>query len=432
MLDIKTITVIGANGNMGSGVAAIFASFGNAKVYMVCREMKSAQKAVNRAVQSVRAESIKDNLIPKTYDDLESCIKESDFIFESVSENLETKFMVNRMISEHVIEGTIIATGTSGLSINMLSGCFDSEIKPYYLGLHFYNPPYYMTLCEIVPSDYTDDNLVNEIKEFLNSVLFRDTVILKDTPAFLGNRIGFQFINEALQYAYIYKDNGGIDYIDSILGSFSGRSMSPLTTSDFVGLDVHMAIVDNIYSNTSDYANNTFNFPEFARKLVSENKLGRKTNCGLYQLITTKDEKFLNVYDIATDSYRKKKKYIFPYAESMKKYISLGEYSLAYQELISDTSLEADICLKFLIRYVIYSIYITKEICGDFKAADIVMASGYNWIPPLSVIDFFGGQDEFIRITELRDAGVNEIDLNGLLQDIPNTEYDYRRFLKAK
>ena len=75
---------------------------------------------------------------------------------------------------------------------------------------------------------------------------------MKDSPAFLGNRIGFQFINEALQYAEKYKFNGGIDYIDAILGPFTGRAMSPLVTANFVGLDVHKAIVDNLYENTRD------------------------------------------------------------------------------------------------------------------------------------------------------------------------------------
>ncbi len=148
-----------------------------------------------------------------------------------------------------------------------------------------FNPPYTLPLCELTPTVYSDTELKEKLKEYLSKKLIRTVVEVKDSPAFLGNRIGFQFINEALQYAEKYKDNGGIDYIDALLGSFTGRTMAPLTTSDFVGLDVHKAIVDNIYENTNDYAHDTFILPDFVQKLVEDGKLGRKSGGGLYQLV---------------------------------------------------------------------------------------------------------------------------------------------------
>lgn len=215
MLDIKTVTVIGANGTMGCNVAGIFASFGNAKVYMVCREVEAAKKAWARATMSVKAETIGVNLIPKTYDNLEQCIAESDLVFESVCEDLDVKKSVYGRMKKYIKPNTVVATGTSGLSINELSSCWDEKIKPHYMGIHMYNPPYNMTLCELIPSKFTDLKLLNDVKTYLKTVLRRKVVEVKDAPAFMGNRIGFQFINEALQYAEKYKDNGGIDYIDS-------------------------------------------------------------------------------------------------------------------------------------------------------------------------------------------------------------------------
>jgi 3-hydroxyacyl-CoA dehydrogenase len=180
-----------------------------------------------------------------------------------------------------------------------LSNSFSKEIKKQYLGTHFYNPPYSMILCEVIPTEHTDPELLASVKSYLKDVLYRDVVEVKDTPAFLGNRIGFQFINEALQYAERYRDSGGIDYIDSILGQFTGRSMAPLTTTDFVGLDVHKAIVDNIYHNTLDYAHDSFVMPGFVKELIEEGRLGRKTRCGLYQLNVHADgNKKINVYDM--------------------------------------------------------------------------------------------------------------------------------------
>lgn len=434
-MNIKTVTVIGANGTMGCNIAGIFASFGEAKVYMVCRDIEAAKKAKLKATMSVKAEAIGKNLIPKTYDDLEECLAETDLIFESVFEDISIKKDVYNLIAKYIKPNTIIGTGTSGLSINELSESFDESLRPNYMGIHLYNPPYNMTLCEVIPSKYTDATILREVKKYLNDVLLRKVVEVKDEPAFMGNRIGFQFINEALQYAEKYQDNGGIDYIDSIIGPFTGRNMAPLLTSDFVGLDVHKAIVDNIYNNTNDYAHDTFKVPEFALQLISENKLGRKSGAGLYQTIKNSDgSKTYNVYDIASNSYRKKENYVFPFEKHMIKELKIGNYNEAFQALIENNSKEANICSQFLIKYVIYSIITTKAIGESIHSADDVMATGFGWVPPLAVIDAFGGVLKFIDVAKdkLPVEFLSKIDIVETLKDVPMSTYDYRPFFKAK
>ena len=434
-MDIRTVTVIGANGTMGCNISGIFASFGEAKVYMVCRNIEDAKKAREKAKISVRAEAIGKNLIPRTYEDLEECLAESDLIFESVKEDIEIKKDVYNRIIKYIKPNTIIGTGTSGLSINELSECFDESLRPYFLGIHMYNPPYYMTLCEVIPSKYTDLKILKEVKEYLKSNLLRKVVEVKDEPAFMGNRIGFQFINEALQYAELYKDNGGIDYIDAILGPFTGRNMPPLMTSDFVGLDVHQAIVDNIYDNTMDYAHETFKMPDFALKLISEQKLGKKSGCGLYQTIINSDgTRTYKVYDISSNSYRSKENYIFPFAKQMINEFKIGNYKSAFKKLIENNSIEANICIQFMLKYVIYSISTAKSIGENIYSADDVMANGFNWVPPLAVVDAFGGVQNFIMIAnkKLPKEFLSQIDITTLMQDVPQSKYDYRPFFKAK
>ena len=434
-MNIKTVTVIGANGSMGCNISGIFASFGNAKVYMVCREIEAAKKAQIKATMSVKAEAIAKNLIPKTYDDLDECISSSDLVFESVFEDINTKKSIYSKIAQYLKPHTIIGTGTSGLSITELSKCFNENIRQNFMGIHMFNPPYNMPLCELTPSEFTDASKFNEVKTYLKSVLHRNVVVVKDEPAFMGNRIGFQFINEAMQYAEKYKDNGGIDYIDSILGPFTGRSMAPLATSDFVGLDVHKAIVDNIYANTNDYAHETFKIPKFALKLVSENKLGRKSGSGLYQAVNNSDgTKSINVYDIATETYRAKEKYIFPFAKQMIKELKVGNYTRTFERLIDNHSVEATICAQFLIKYVLYGIVTTKSIGENIYSADDVMASGFNWVPPLAVIDAFGGTDAFkqIALNKISEDFLSQLDIDEVLRDVPKSKYDYRLFFKAK
>ena len=431
-MNIKTVTVIGANGTIGSNVAGIFASFGDAKVYMVCRKMEDSEKAVKKVVMSVKAASIRVNLIPKDYSELNECLMKSDFVFESVSENIDIKKSIYNMITHSIKKGTIIGTGTSGLSINQLSENISKEHWPYFMGIHFYNPPYNMVLCEIIPSKYTDKKIVEQVKLYLTSVLCRNVVELKDFPAFLGNRIGFHFINKALQYAEKYKSSGGIDYIDAIFGGFTGRNMPPIVTSDFVGLDVHKAIIDNIYINGIDFAHETFAMPEYIQKLIDRNKLGKKTGCGLYQTIINDDGiKTSNVYDIVTDGYRKRRKYNFSFAQKMIDEIRIGNYNSAIDVLVKDDSIEAKICKKFMVEYVVYSLVMSNEIGFSIYDADDVMASGFNWIPPLALVDAFGGNEAFIKFACEQEINM-KIDYQNVLKNLPHSKYDFRPFFKAK
>ena len=246
MLNIKTVTVLGANGTMGTNVSAIFASFGGAKVYMVSRDLEKSKAAVLRAGKTVKADSIAANLIPADYSMLEACVKESDFVFESAAENLDIKRELHGRVAKSLKPGAITSTGSSGLSIKTLAECYPENLRDMFFGVHFFNPPYQLTLCELMASPYSNQAVYADLKDYLANTLYRTVAESKDFPAFLGNRIGFYFINEALIYAERYQEQGGVDYIDAILGSFTGRSMAPITTADFVGLDVHKAIVDNI------------------------------------------------------------------------------------------------------------------------------------------------------------------------------------------
>lgn len=433
-MNIKTVTVIGANGSMGSNICGIFASFGNAKVHMVSRDIEKSKKAAAKAVKSVRADSISANLFPADYSMLDECVRESDLVFESVAEDLETKIEITKQIAENLRSDAIACSGTSGLSITTLSEVFPEHLRGNYLGVHMYNPPYNMTLCEVIPTHYTDKTIVCEIKKYLSDVLFRTVAEVKDCPAFVGNRIGFYFINEALQFAEKYKHSGGIDYIDAILGPFTGRSMAPLVTSDFVGLDVHKAIVDNICVNTKDYAHESFVFPGFAKELVEKGKLGRKTNGGLYKMeIQENGSKRLTVFDISSGSYRDKINYSFPFAEQMIKFFKTGDYGSAFETMISNRSIEAEICLEFLLKYVLYSMHISLSVGEDIFSADDVMATGFNWCPPLALIDAFSAVADFKMLVKERLSNLllNETDMESLFSDMKPSKYDYRPYFKS-
>ena len=422
MKKIKKVTVIGANGAVGSGVSGIFASFGNAKVYAVARSKEKADIAKQKATGAVKASSIAERIIPKTYDDLEECIKNSDLIFESVAEDIEIKKDIHSKIAKYAKEDSIIGTGTSGLSINELALCYSEEIRKNFIGIHFFNPPYSLTLCELIPTKYNEDSFVKELKEYLSKKLIRNVIIVSDVPAFLGNRIGFKFMNLALQYAEKYQDDGGIDYIDAILGTYTGRNMAPIETVNFVGLDIHKAIVDNVYNSSSD---KEFILPYYVNLLIKENKIGVKVNEGLYK---KSDDNNL-VYDIKTNSYREKRKYNFDFKEKAIKEFKKGKYKEGFNYIKNDDSKESNICMKFLLNYIVYAINLAREISENISDIDIAMATGFNWIPPLALVEVLGGKEEIIKLCN---KYLDKNDYNKIFDGISSSNYDYRSFIKAK
>ena len=434
MIDIRTVTLIGVTGTMGANIAGIFASFGRAKVYCAGRDIEKVRKTLPRIIRSVRADAIENNLIPVDFSMLDDCIKESDLVFESSMEDLEVKKQIARRVDASLRPDAYSCTGTSGLSIKEIAECYSEENARRFFGVHMFNPPYSMPLCELIAVEQSDQTLQQELKQYLQSKLIRTVVEVKDSPAFLANRIGFQFINEALQYAETYKDNGGIDYIDAILGPFTGRAMAPLVTSDFVGLDVHKAIVDNLHLHTDDYANHCFILPDYVRTLISENKLGRKSSAGLYQTIRYENGlKRKTVYDISGSTYRDIIPYVFPFADAMKKHISDGDYLKAFECLINNHSKEAKICLHFLLSYIVYSLYVTKQVAYDISAADDVMAAGFNWCPPLALIGALSDITDVKKLIKEELADVSSLpDIDELFEEVKPSRYDYRLFFRSR
>lgn len=420
-MKIEEVTVIGANGALGVGVSSIFASFGDVKVNMISRSIEKSYIAIEKAGKSVKALKVCENMKPYTYDNLEECVKKSDFIIETIVEDYSQKEKIHKLIDRNMKKGAISSSVTSGISINSLANCYNAENKRNFMGVHFFNPPYSLPLCELIPADVTNKEVINEMREYLTKVLNRKVIVVKDKAAFLANRIGFQFINQAMQYAEKYKENGGIDYIDTILGKFTGRNMSPLTTADFVGLDVHKAIVDNIYINTDDYLHKTFKLPAYIQDLIEDGRFGLKSGEGLYR---NSDE----VYDIKTEEYRKINSYEINFIDSVIEKFKIGEYKEGINIILSDNSIEAEICTRFLIDYVIYSLAISKEVAENITDCDIAMAEGFNWIPPIALLELIGKN----RLKEIAKKYYDIKFIEKIISNNLKSNYHYEKFLKAK
>lgn len=387
-MTIRTVTVIGAGGAMGTGVSGLFAAYGGLRVYMVNRTPERGAAAVGRAVRSVRGSSISSRLIPTPFEKLEEAVADSDLVFESAAEDTAVKASLLTRAAAALRPGAWLCTGTSGLSVTELAARLPVEVRPRFFGMHFFNPPGKMPLCELIPTPDTDRDLIAEARAWLETVLLRQVVTVGDKPAFLANRIGLYFLNRAAALADTYRARGGIDYIDAIFGGCTGRAMSPLATVDFIGLDVHDAIMRNLQENTEDCAHDTFAVPEYMRELIRRGATGGKAGAGLFRKGTDEDGKPVReVYDIETDGYRPIRAYGCSFAEKMDDHLRDGDYAGGFSVLLEDTSDEAAICREMIGNYLLYAAVTATEVGCSLADADTAMATGFNWCPPLAWID---------------------------------------------
>jgi len=386
---------------MGAGSAAILAGFGGVKVWMLARTKEKAQEGVNAAVGSVRSGVIEGQFVAGTYDDdLEKAVAESDWVFECVAESYDVKEPLHKRIAASRKPGTILSTVSSGLSIARLAGHFDEDGQKYYYGTHFFNPPYKLTLCELITHDKNDPQFTKEFADYLQHTLLRQVIICNDRPAFAGNRIGFQLMNEAAQKAEEFADKGGIQLIDSLLGPYTGRAMPPLATADLVGLDVHKAIVDNVYENTKDSAHETFKMPDYFQKLIDQGWLGMKSKQGLFKRTKTPEGKrHIEVYDIKKGEYTDAPKIEIPFKADMVKAITDSDYRTAANIMLEAKGFEADLLRHFIARYVSYSYSLIPDVT-DQNGVDGAMGFGFNWVPASAWIDLLGGPDKTKKFIE--------------------------------
>jgi len=395
--DIRKVVVLGANGAMGAGSAEVFAAAGIATV-MLARTREKAAQGRTRAQQLAKAEAISTHLELGSYaEDLEREIADADVIFEAISEDLDLKQGYFERIDAARKLGSIVATVSSGLSIAAMTRGRSEDFARNFLGIHFFNPPNVIVGCELIPHAGTDPELTAFVNRFLTERLGREVVETTDTPAFAGNRVGFKVLNEVAQLAEEY----GVAYIDQLIGPHTGRAMAPLATIDFVGWDVHKAIVDNLHANTDDEAHDAFALPTYMDELVDAGHLGHKTpeRGGFFK----QDGEQRLVLDPRSRDYR-------PLAEvageppelvvHMKQALRVGRYERAMDLLADTRGRDADLMRKVVLGYISYGLSRVGEVVEAPRDVDRIMGFGFNWAPPSLLVDTLGAR----RTVALLDA----------------------------
>ncbi|OIQ94161.1 putative 3-hydroxyacyl-CoA dehydrogenase [mine drainage metagenome] len=305
---VRKVAVLGA-GVMGAQIAAHLV---NANVETLLFELTAKEGDpngnVNKALAGLKklepapaASPEKLTYIqPANYDQHLEKLRECDLVIEAIAERMDWKSDLYRKVAPFLSENAIFATNTSGLSINKLAEAFPENLRHRFCGIHFFNPPRYMHLVELIPCKGTETELLDQLETFLVSTVGKGVVRAKDTPNFIANRIGVFSMLATKHHAEAF--NLGFDMVDALTGRYLGRPKSAtFRTLDVVGLDVFAHVVNTMRENlTEDPWHKHFELPGWFKYLVDQGALGQKAKKGIYQKIG----KEIHVLDLHSKQYR--------------------------------------------------------------------------------------------------------------------------------
>ena len=382
---IERAVVLGANGTMGYGSAALFTQ-AVPHVTFLARSAEKAEQGLAAAIQQVRSPTVASRATTGDYDTgFDAAVGEADLIFEALTEDFAIKKQMFDRVEKARRDDSIVATVTSGLSINDLAEGRSDSFRRNFLGLHLFNPPNVIVGTELIAGRDTDPEVLDFVEAFARFRLGREIIRTADTPAFAGNRVGFKVLNQVAQLA---EEHGPL-LVDRVVGPYTGRALPPLATIDLVGWDVHRAIVDNVYENTNDEAHGTLRLPDSMAKLIEQGVLGDKSGGGFFK---TDDETRL-VLDPKTGGYRPEAEIELPalgYVDAVAALYRQARYKDGMRLFVEAEGEYAALAHEVVAGYISYAFHRASEVTDDINGIDRIMATGFNWAPPSVLVDTMG------------------------------------------
>ncbi|NNK29559.1 MAG: 3-hydroxyacyl-CoA dehydrogenase [Flavobacteriaceae bacterium] len=436
---IKKVAVVGS-GIMGSGIACHFANIGVEVLLLdiVPRELNDKEvkkglslkdKAVrNRLVNEALAKSLKSKPSPIYHtkfanriktgnleDDL-SKIADVDWIIEVVVERLDIKKQVFDQIEKYRKPGTLITSNTSGIPIAFMSEGRSEDFQEHFCGTHFFNPPRYLKLFEIIPGLRTSPDILSFLNTYGEKFLGKTSVVAKDTPAFIGNRIG---IFSIMSLFHAVKEMAlTVEEVDKLTGPVIGRPKSAtFRTVDVVGLDTLIHVANGIGENCpEDERHQLFQLPDFIKTMSDNNWLGSKTGQGFYKKVKgDKGKSEILTLDLDTMEYRSKKRANFATLELTKPIDNVIE---RFPVLIVGKDKAAEFYRKSFGALFAYVSHRIPEITDELYKIDDAMKAGFGWEHgPFQIWDAIGldkgiqlieevGQEAASWISDLKNSGL--------------------------
>ena len=381
---IKKVAILGA-GVMGAQIAAQCINVGLPVILFDLPSKSDDGKTVNKDAIALKAiENLKklkpaplglavdaNLIVAANYEDDLGLLADCDLIIEAIAERLDWKHALYEKVGPHIPAHALFATNTSGLPIGELAKGFSGDLKQRFCGVHFFNPPRYMHLLELIPASDTDPAVLDALETFMTSTMGKGVVRAKDTPNFIGNRVGVFSILAV--FAEAQKYGLGFDEVDAITGSKLGRAKSAtFRTSDVVGLDTMAHVINTMEVALQDDSFSTlFKTPDVVAKLIAKGALGQKTKAGFYR----KDGKTVLVLDATTGEYKPSTATIEPIIERiLKKPIA------ERLELLRNTDDPQAQFLWSIYRDIFHYCAIhLGSIADSAREIDFAMRWGYGW-----------------------------------------------------
>ncbi|HSZ72781.1 MAG TPA: 3-hydroxyacyl-CoA dehydrogenase NAD-binding domain-containing protein [Cytophagaceae bacterium] len=408
---IAKVAVLGS-GVMGSRIACHFANIGVEVLLLdiVPKEPSDQEKAKgltlenkqvrNRIVNDALLAAVKSNPSPLydpafaqristgNFDDDMSRIAEFDWVLEAVVENLDIKKRVFEQVEKYRKAGTLITSNTSGIPMHDMCEGRSEDFRKHFCGTHFFNPPRYLQLLEIIPNPATDPVVIDFLMHYGDRILGKTTVLCKDTPAFIANRVGIYSMMEGL--SVMTQLGLTVEEIDKLTGPVIGRPKSAtFRTIDVVGLDTLTKVARNLSNLPNDEKKEIFQVPELLNKMESNKWLGDKTGQGFYK--KTKDasgKTEILVLDLQSLEYKQQGRPKFATLEATKTIEGLKD---RFKVLLSGSDKAADFYHKTFLGLFEYVSKRIPEISDELYRIDDAMKTGFGWeLGPFETWDAIG------------------------------------------
>jgi 3-hydroxyacyl-CoA dehydrogenase len=396
---IKKAAVLGA-GVMGSTIAAHLANVGIPSFLLdiVPPELTEAERKKGLTLQSPevrnrfaisgkkRAQELSpaafylkedaELLTTGNFEDHLSWVSQADWIIEAVLEDLNIKRELFKKLIPFIKEGTVISSNTSGISINKMCEGFSRDFQERFLGTHFFNPPRYMKLLEIIPAKSTSEAVVERMADVGEKILGKGVVFAKDTPNFIANRIGA--FSSGVTIRTMLEDGYRIEEVDQITGPAMGRpKLGTFRLADLVGLDVVALVGKNLYQSLPEGKEREYFVPApFIQQMIKNQWLGQKTKQGFYKKIKRDGKEETLVFDYGKIDYRPQEKVNLPSVEMGK---NIDDVRERIKALVFSPDRGGQFAWEILKKILLYSAEKIPEIADDVVNIDRGMKWGYNW-----------------------------------------------------
>ena len=377
---VRKAAVLGA-GVMGAQIAAHLANAGVQPVlFELAAEGRDKNANVRKALDGLAklepsplaTKSVLERITPANYDEHLGLLAECELVIEAISERMDWKKALFDKVAPHLSPRAIFASNTSGLSITELSNVLPEAVRPRFCGIHFFNPPRYMRLVEVIPTAATDPAIVDDLEAFLTTTLGKGVVRARDTPNFVANRVGVFSMLATMHHTLAF--GLGFDEVDALTGPAIGRAKSAtFRTADVVGLDTLAHVVKTMHDTLpGDPWHPYYTAPAFLSALIAKGALGQKTKGGIF----VKKGKEIHVLDLAKQDYRPSAGAV---AEEVQAILREKSPAAQFAKLRASAHPQAQFLWAVFRDLFHYSAVHLAEIAHCARDVDLAIRWGFGW-----------------------------------------------------